>query len=500
VLRAIHQFTPMLSAGDAVGNQVRYLRRLFRGWGFQSEIYADRVDAGSAGQALPAQGLQRAGGQDTVVLIHHSFESCRLPLFRKLRARRVVAYHNVTPSRLFEGFEPQLAQACDAARAELRSLAPLAERAFAFSRFSAEELEAAGFDPVSVVPFAIDWASFDAPPDEARLAELGDGCANVLFVGRLVPNKAVDDVLRVFTAFQRLYARRSRLVVAGGVSWERPYGQWLAAVRATLGPERVVWMGRATQQELSACFATASVYLSMSRHEGFGVPLLEAMHRGVPVVAYGAAAVPETMGGAGVCTLSRDPLEVAKVLAVVAKDPGVRASVVEGQRARMTAQYPPRSEESLKKAFGVLWEGAPPARRPERAVRVSVVAPSYLRSPGGEEAHLAHRLVEALGGRCDVEILCVRQGPLPGPAPTARFPGVALRTFGADEPETGAWSTALLTAAASFPALSVEVACGRPRQTAAAHLVEREGDVARVVKLLERHLNPRPRWSLRHAS
>src|SRR5690606_23604178 len=130
-------------------------------------------------------------------------------------------------------------------------------------------------------------------------AELDDGCANILFVGRAVPSKRVDDVLRVFTAFQRLYRPDSRLVLAGSLNRDSPHGAFLHQLRELLGAERVRFLGRVSAAQLSACFATATAYLSMSRHEGFGVPLLEAMYRGVPVVAHGAAAVPETMGGAG---------------------------------------------------------------------------------------------------------------------------------------------------------------------------------------------------------
>ena len=126
-----------------------------------------------------------------------------------------------------------MVKACDSARRELLELAEVCERGFAFSRFSAEELAAAGFAQVGLLPFVIDWARFDAEPDAVLAGELSDGCSNVLFVGRGVPNKRLEDVLRAFTAYQRLYAPRSRLVVAGGLEAHSPYAQWIKALRGS---------------------------------------------------------------------------------------------------------------------------------------------------------------------------------------------------------------------------------------------------------------------------
>ncbi|MFP2907991.1 glycosyltransferase, partial [Pyxidicoccus sp. 3LFB2] len=318
---------PRLAWGDAVGNQVRYLQGLLRRWGYVSDIYAETWDDACKDQVRPVRDYAREAGRDSVLVVHHSFESRLVPLIARAPGRKVLVYHNVTPARLFEGFERKVAAACDAARDELLALRPQVEAAFAYSRFSAEELVAAGYRNVSVLPFAIDWTAFDTAPDPVLQAELSDGCANVLFVGRAVPSKKVDDVLRVFTAYQRLYQPRSRLVVAGYLHRDGAYGAYLHGLKDVLGAEQVRFLGRVSAAQLSACFATASAYLSMSRHEGFGVPLLEAMYRGVPVVAYGAAAVPETMGGAGLATLSDDPGEVAELLAVLERSPALREQV-----------------------------------------------------------------------------------------------------------------------------------------------------------------------------
>ncbi len=217
-------------------------------------------------------------------------------------------------------------------------------------------------------------------PIPALQAEFDDGCTNVLFVGRVVPNKRIEDVLRVFTAYQRLYNPRSRLIIAGELGLTSPYAGWIRELRASIGAERVHLLGKVSRAQLSACFDRAHVYLSMSWHEGVGVPLLEAMHRDVPVVAYGAAAVPETLGGAGITVLTRDPVTVAQAIAVIQSDPEVRTRVVERQRRRV-AEFDARSSggEALRGAAprpGI----SPEARASSTRRRVGPGRPSRVRS------------------------------------------------------------------------------------------------------------------------
>ncbi|MCP3168559.1 glycosyltransferase [Myxococcus qinghaiensis] len=400
--QAVHQLLPRLAWGDAVGNQVRYLQGLLRSWGFASEIYAEDWDDVCKDQVRHVREHAKHARPDSVLLVHHSFQSRLVPLIARAPGRKVLVYHNVTPARLFEGFERKVAAACDAARDELLELRPHVERAFAYSRFSAEELVAAGYASVSTLPFAIDWSAFDTAPDPGLLAELSDGCANVLFVGRAVPSKKVDDVLRVFTAYQRLYQPRSRLVVAGYLHRDGAYGAYLHGLKEVLGAERVLFLGRVSAAQLSACFATASAYLSMSRHEGFGVPLLEAMYRSVPVVAYGAAAVPETMGGAGLATLSDDPAEVAELLAVLDRSPRLRAQVLEAQRARLQVLSQARVAEQVREAFDAMLT-APSTQAPSSVasrghVTVELVCPGYTVRPEDAASRLARELAKQLPG------------------------------------------------------------------------------------------------------
>nr|WP_239014048.1 glycosyltransferase [Archangium violaceum] len=420
--------------GDAVGNQVRYLRELLRGWGYASEIYAEQWDEECRSLVRPAKDLPREADETSALIIHHSFESRLVPLIARSPGRKALVYHNVTPARLFEGFEHKVAHACEAARDELLAMRSLVECAWAYSRFSAEELVAAGYSQVSVLPFAVDWRTFDVAPDPVLRAELDDGCANLLFVGRAVPSKRVDDVLRVFTAWQRLYQPRSRLIVAGYLNRETPYGAYLYGLKEMLGAERVQFLGRVSAAQLSACFSVASVYLSMSRHEGFGVPLLEAMYRGVPVVAYGAAAVPETMGGAGIASLTNEPLEMARLLAVLERDPALRREIIAAQRARVGQLGQEAVAEAVREALLPFLEGTPraPAARSE-ASGVNLVCPGFVAFPEAPGSQLARRLAEQLPG---ARLLTLDPQPRPVElAPRSmRAGGLEVSAFTPDEP------------------------------------------------------------------
>lgn len=427
---------PRLAWGDAVGNQARYLRSLLRSWGYASEIYAEQWDEECREQVRPAASYPREADADTALLIHHSFESRLVPLIARSPGRKALVYHNITPAPLFEGFDRKVAAACVAAREELLALRPLVECAYAYSHFSAEELIAADFPHVSVLPFGLDWSAFHAPPDPTFQAEFDDGCVNILFVGRAVPSKRIDDVMRVFAAYQRLYQPRSRLLIAGYLNRETPYGTYLHGVKELLGAERIHLLGRVSAAQLSACYAVATAYLSMSRHEGFGVPLLEAMERAVPVVAYGAAAVPETMGGAGLATRTGDPVEVAQLLAVLEREPGLRQEIVAGQHARLASLGQEQVAGQIREGLGPWLEGALLARaRPAASpgVAVDLVCPGYMSQPHAPASLLARELVRQLP---EARVLALSPAtPLLSTAPwVTLLEGFSVWQFSPDQP------------------------------------------------------------------
>ena len=206
------------------------------------------------------------------------------------------------------------------------------------SEFNRRELEAAGYRRTGVVPISLDLEAFAAGPASAVIQRVfGDGRTNVLFVGRIIPNKRIEDLIRAFAFYQRTFDPSSRLLLVGDYWGYEPYHLFLEAVGRELGAQDVVFTGQAEDDELRAYYKVGTVYASLSEHEGFCVPLLEAMAFGLPVMAYDAGAVAETLDGAGVLLEDKKPDEIAGLLRRIVRDPALRAAILAGQQRRLEA-------------------------------------------------------------------------------------------------------------------------------------------------------------------
>jgi glycosyltransferase involved in cell wall biosynthesis len=185
---------------------------------------------------------------------------------------------------------------------------------------------------------------------------LRDGNVNLLFVGRVTPNKRHEDLIRLAAYWKRYIAPDIRLLLVGKLPRRRHYFDTLQALLYEQGftPAEVVFTGHVEHDDLLACYATAAVFVSMSEHEGFGVPLVEAMLMDVPVLAYRAAAVPDTLGGAGVQFGEKRLPEVAELAHVLATDPELRGAVLAGQRRRLAAFAPESVEAALRRHLDAL--------------------------------------------------------------------------------------------------------------------------------------------------
>jgi L-malate glycosyltransferase len=273
---------------------------------------------------------------DTVCIFHFSIGSGAGRLVKAAPDRLVVRYHNITPPEFFAGFLPHLARQCHQGRRELHAFAARAELALGVSEFNRGELEAAGFRRTAVLPIPLDLDGLAALPRSDVVRRLyDDGRANLLFVGRVIPNKRIEDLLRLFAVYQRSLDVASRLLVVGDHWGYEPYLVRLQELARALAVEDVVFTGQVEDDELRAYYAAGSVYVSLSEHEGFCVPLLEAMAFGVPVLARDAGAVAETLDGAGVLVEGRQPALAAELAHRLVTDPSLRRVVLEGQARRL---------------------------------------------------------------------------------------------------------------------------------------------------------------------
>jgi len=326
---AVHQFHPVLAPGDAMSNHVFALRRRLREWGYQSEAYALEVKDGV--DALPYRRLFRTVRPGDTLILHFSIGSEIFDQLIKLDARRVLVYHNVTPPEFFTGINDHAAAYARLGLRQLERLAPRIDLGVGVSEFNRKDLAQLGFRETAHVPLLIDWGAYDVAPDPAVLARWSAVERKLLFVGRVSPNKRHDDLLRMLAYYRRCIDPDAHLLLVGSYRDQPTYYARLRSLARALGLEdAVTFTGK-----VSTAYKVASCFVSLSEHEGFGVPLLEAMRFDLPVVAYAAAAVEETVGNAGVLLTTRDLAEAAEAAALASEDRGLREQLAAAGRRRV---------------------------------------------------------------------------------------------------------------------------------------------------------------------
>jgi glycosyltransferase involved in cell wall biosynthesis len=344
----VHQWVPAAHRGDAVGDSARVMRARLREQGYQSDIFALEIDDAMRGEVRPFSDPSATAGD--VTIFHFATPSPMSDAFRGLRHGRVVQYHNITPPGFFEPFAPELVQLVAAARRELQSLVGCTDLAVGPSEYNRGELRTMGFRETGVLPLAVDTGRLTSAPDRPAIRHwLCDGVANILFVGRVAPNKKIEDIIRLGEAYGRVVDGRFRIVIVGREDCVPAYTAALRALAASLGwpAGRLVFTGPLPDEELAAVYRSSSVYVSMSEHEGFCAPLVEAMAMDLPVLAYASSAVPETLSGAGIQFSLKDFEQVAALLGLVVEDRAVRSGVIDGQRRRLAHFQSGRVDEAL---------------------------------------------------------------------------------------------------------------------------------------------------------
>jgi L-malate glycosyltransferase len=347
-----HQVLVSASPGDAITNAAFEIRALLRQKG-PSEIYARYFDASLAGEVLPLDRYASRPGADPdtdVICFHASIGEPDLVTFLMARPERlVVLYHNISPSEPFREYDPRFADLLDLGREELRELAPRAHLALADSRYNASELEDVGFRDVRVSPLILEPDRLHAiephGPTVHHLTTQVEGPMAV-FVGQLLPHKRPDLLLKAFHVLVTYLVPEARLVLVGAGRLPA-YRQALQLFVNELNlPAALV--GSVSDAELAAYYRHADVFVTASEHEGFCVPLVEAMSFDLPIVARAHAAVPETLGDAGVLLPPNDdPLLLAEALALVLTDDAVRKELVHRGRRRVQAFSPDRARATF---------------------------------------------------------------------------------------------------------------------------------------------------------
>jgi glycosyltransferase involved in cell wall biosynthesis len=347
----IHQLLSGAGPHDAITSEAVSFRARFHEWGWDGKDYAAHVAPGLNGHIRMLKRFKPK--PDDLLLIHHSAGAPRLRELLALPNRKLLLYHNVTPAPWFWEHAPNVAVQCAVGREQLPALVRSVQVAAADSAFNVAELEALGAARTAVIPLLVDYTRLGPPRAEPTGPA---GPPTVLFVGRLSPHKHQDEVIRAFSLYRRHRAPDARLILVGDPISSR-YLAFLRSLADTLAPGAVSIESGLSNEELGERYRAAHVFLCLSAHEGFCIPVLEALSQGVPVIARPAGAIPETTGDAAILVDDPDLAVIAELVHLAVSDAELRAELRRRGQRRLALHSPDRVAERLRQAVEAATRG-----------------------------------------------------------------------------------------------------------------------------------------------
>jgi glycosyltransferase involved in cell wall biosynthesis len=332
----VDQLVPAFHRGDAIGDTAFHMKKFLNAQGFVSKIYCLDRDPGLEDDSRLFESFPVPESGD-VTLLHFALPSPLTPAFARLPGRKVLLYHNITPEHFFAPYSPEMARISRLGRDELRTLASVTDLALADSEYNRRELEAAGFSHTAVFPLFVDFTKYRKRASRFMTELFRDDRLNILFVGRIVPNKRIDELIKVVFYYKKYISPLVRLIVVGKTTSLPKYHEALTrlADEFYLKPEEVCFTGHIPDDEMFALYQASDVFLSLSEHEGFGLPFIESMVFDLPILAFACTAVPFTLGGSGVLMRTKPVERVAELVHIVATDDSLKNKILERQRIRL---------------------------------------------------------------------------------------------------------------------------------------------------------------------
>lgn len=333
----IVQVLSTIAGGDAVSNDAIAFDKVISRMGYSTGVYAASIAPNvDRGVAKPIEKIGELNKSD-IIMYHFSTGSQLNYDIAEYPCHIIMVYHNVTPPKYFEGVDDGFARICKSGLEGAEFLASRVDYCLAVSAYNRQDLIDMGYKcRIDILPIIIPMHDYEKKPSRDIIKDYADGRTNILFTGRIAPNKKIEDVIAAFYYYRKLYNHDSRLLLAGSYSIGDAYYNRLAKYVTKLGIQNdVVFTGHVGFDKILGCYKVADVFLCMSEHEGFCVPLVESMMFDVPIVARATSAIPETLSGSGMLLESADPIVAAGCIDRVVRDRQLRQQLITSEQQRL---------------------------------------------------------------------------------------------------------------------------------------------------------------------
>lgn len=350
----VNQFHDGTAVGDAVTNQMLLLQELLQSEGYDSEIYAEHIPSELSNRITSIKKYK--GNEENILLVHHSMGFDLYDKIIQLPDTKVLIYHNITPEKFFtDEFTRKYIRM---GLQQAKDYKQYVKYVIADSNYNRKELYSMGHKNVDVMPIDISLSRFDNIKHDEIIYNKYSETQNILFVGRIVPNKCQEDIVDAFNVYQKYFNENAKLILVGDTGFDT-YVKYLNNKCEIYGiSDKVDFLGKITENELKSCYEQADIFLCMSEHEGFGVPLLEAMKMGVPVISFDSSAISETMGGAGILLREKDSNFTAALIDEVLNDENLYNAIVESQYKRLDRKQNISTKEILLRIIDNIQRGS----------------------------------------------------------------------------------------------------------------------------------------------
>lgn len=343
----IHQILPTLSPGDAIGNEVLEIRKILRSWGYKSDIYAQNIHSDMAKFAKNYTEYKKISSSKNILIFHFAIGSDISKFVKNLSDKKIIIYHNITPPNYFKGINDTLVSLLISGRKELKEFRSITDLALGVSEYSEIELKKIGFKNTGVLPIILDFNIYGQEPNK-KICFDQDDWINIIFVGRLAPHKMQEDIIKIFYYYNKFIEQRSRLILIGSYDGAEKYYEYLMSIIKQLNLDNVHITGQINFKELLAYYKVADIFISMSEHEGFCVPILESMHFNIPIIAYKSSAIPYTLENSGILVNKKNYIAIAEMINILINDDKLREKVIKRQKDRLQYFHRSNTEKIFK--------------------------------------------------------------------------------------------------------------------------------------------------------